>query len=113
MTINILGTDYDIKYQSEEENQKFTALEATGLAELYSKIIYIEKLDKDDIRAYDNLDVYQEKVLRHELFHAIFHECGLSKYTEDEGLVECLAQLYPKIENIMRQAHNIHIKEKQ
>ena len=39
------------------------------------------------------------QVLRHEMVHAMFYECGLTDYMRDETLVEALACIYPKAMN--------------
>lgn len=103
--INVLGTDYDVLVKSEKENPKLK--EANGLCEVYAQKIYIiDQNDRKDNATYENVDEYYHKVLRHELFHAIFAEAGLTDYLEDETLVEALAVLYPKIQKIMEQAES-------
>ena len=51
-----------------------------------------------------NPDGAIRKTVRHELFHAIFHEAGLDCYAEDEVLVDALAILFPKIEQLIKEA---------
>lgn len=106
MHIDILGTPYNIKFMTEKENPKLN--DCTGLAELYSKELIIKTGYEDDFNAYNNITAFREKVLRHEILHAIFHECGLTNYTEDEVLIDFLAVQYPKIQAIMEDVHKIH-----
>lgn len=101
MKIDILGTIYTVERQSWKDNSKL--IENDGLCETYSKRLIINQPQEG---AYDleNIDDYFDKVLRHEIFHAIFHEIGLDKYSQDETLVDALSILYPKIEKIMKNA---------
>lgn len=108
MHIDILGTPYNIKFATSKEYPKFELLDANGLGELYSKEIYIRTGYEADPNCFNNITEYREKVLRHEILHAIFHECGLTNYTEDETLIEFLAVQYPKIQAIMENVHKIH-----
>lgn len=108
MHIDILGTPYNIKFATRKEYPKFDIAEADGLAELYSKELYIRTEYEDDLNCFNNITDYREKVLRHELFHAIFHECGLDKYSEDEELVNFLALQYHKIVDIMEKGKELH-----
>lgn len=108
MHIDILGTPYNIKFQTSKENPKFDLLDANGLCELYSKEILIRTGYEDDPGCFKNITQYREKILRHELFHAIFHECGLDKYSDDEELVNFLALQYNKIVDIMEKGKELH-----
>lgn len=98
MEINILGTEYELLFLSEEECSKLTAMGADGLAELYSKKLIVNKdIICDDPRVIDNINEYIKKVARHEMIHAYFHESGLDDYCNDEVLVDWLAIQLPKI----------------
>lgn len=107
MKLNVLGTVYEIKFQTQEENPKLTD-DINGLAELYSKELFVKTGYENNPDCYNNIEAYREKVLIHECMHAIFHESGLSKYTEDEDLVEFLAQQYGKIISIVERAKFLH-----
>lgn len=108
MHIDILGTPYNIKFETDSENSKLSALDANGIAELYSKELIIRTGYEDDPKCFKNITDFREKVIMHEVFHAIFHECGLDCYGDDETLVNFLAVQYPKIERIMDSARKIH-----
>lgn len=108
MHIDILGTPYNIKFNTDEEYPKLNSQDADGLAELYSKELIIRTGYEDDKSCYNNILDYREKVLRHEIIHAIFHESGLQNYCDDEALVNFLAIQYPKIKAIMDKAKEIH-----
>ena len=104
-TLNILGVSYDVIVETPEENSKLR--NADGLCEIFAKQLIINDSDRHDVDAWSNMNEYYQKVLRHEIFHAILAECGASKYYEDEDLVELLALLYPRIEKIMHEAKKI------
>lgn len=106
MHIDILGVPYNIKFQTEKENPKLN--DCNGLCESYSKEIIVKTGYEDDPNCFNNIIAFREKVLRHELFHAIFHECGMDKYGDDEDLVNLLAVQYEKIVSIMNKAKEIH-----
>ena len=93
--IHVLGTPYTIN------NDHDTVTDRYGDCERYAKEIniYHKSFEGDD--TCKCVEKVINKTIRHELFHAIFHEAGLDEYSEDETLVDCLAILYPKIEKIM------------
>ena len=106
--INILGTWYQVLNQTEEENSKI--FDKDGMCELYSKKLIIDTSTKNDKEAVENIDDYFHSVLRHECFHAIFHEIGHgADYCRDEALIDILASLYPKIRKIIDAVDNIKI----
>jgi len=99
MTIDILGTDYEIIRQYENENSKLK--EANGLCETWSKKIVIE-IPEDDPMNVENIDAFERKVLRHEIVHAFLFESGLSSnsdWARNEEVVDWIALQFPKIED--------------
>lgn len=94
--INILGVKYDIR----ETQLDYDTL---GRCNRYSKVIELNKDLADICECKESIDVIKAQVLRHEILHAAFHECGLSKYAEDESLVELLAIQFPKIIQAMKE----------
>lgn len=108
-TINILGTTYTILKRSQHETPKMES--AAGLCENYSHEIYIDT-DKENYKEPPEcFNTYLHKILRHEAFHALFYECGMNKYSEDEDLVEALAILYPKLKVIMTALDALEIEK--
>ena len=106
----MLGQEYEILVMSEDEYPKLRSANASGLAELYSKQLVLNKDSmKEDAETYNNLAEYTDKVLRHEIVHAYFHESGLSNYCQDEVLVEWVAQQLPKM---MGTVHDARVKFK-
>ena len=110
MTVNILGTDYEVITQTEEENPKLK--EAYGLCEMYSKKIVLSDI-KEDVMNVDNIEAFKRKVVRHEIIHAFFAESGLrsnSDYAQNEELVDWIAIQFPKILLFMRYRVNVLFK---
>ena len=77
-----------------------------GECDRYTKIIRINKDAFEGENVTFNPDGAIRKTVRHELFHAIFHEAGLDCYAEDEVLVDALAILFPKIEQLIKEAQD-------
>lgn len=105
-TVNILGTEYEILVQSEDDNPKLK--ECDGLCEQYSKKIVLNdgKYAENEVMTVENLEEYKKKVLRHELFHAFFGEAGLrshSDYAENEELIDWLAIMSPRIFKVFQE----------
>ncbi|MCK4258764.1 MAG: hypothetical protein KAX49_07285 [Halanaerobiales bacterium] len=98
--INILGQDYVIKYGDRSNDPKLEDVNA--YVEIWSKEIVIDKdlLSKRSTKEVNNLELYRDKVLRHEIIHALFHESGLRDYFDDEELVDWIALTYPKMKEI-------------
>lgn len=104
--VNILGTEYNIIFQSEEENPKLKNCD--GLCEQYSKDIVVSDFSntQNDIMCVENLEEYKKKVLRHEIIHAFFGESGLrssSEFAENEELVDWIAIQFPKIQKVFEE----------
>lgn len=98
--ISILGTDYKIIECDEAQMQD---KDNDGECDRYTKTIRINSDAFVGENLTQDIKGAKSKVIRHELFHAIFHEAGLDCYAEDEILVDALAILYPKIEKIMEE----------
>lgn len=105
-TVNILGTEYTVETQSENENPKLK--ECDGLCEQYSKRIILNDMAeaKADVMVVENLDEYRKKVLRHECWHAFFGEAGLRShcdFAESEMLVDWLAIMSPRVFKVLQE----------
>ena len=101
--INILGTNYEIKYQTEKDNPKL--VNANGICETCTKELIINDFVADE-NTLDNVEVYRDKVLRHEVIHAFFHESGLdsnSDYARNEELVDWIAIQFPKMYRVFKE----------
>lgn len=107
--VNILGTEYRIQASCEADNPKMQ--DAAGLCESYIQTIFIDNNEDNYKEPMAGFDAYCHRVLRHEAFHAIFHEAGCKRYNDDEDLIEMLAILYPKIKTIMETVDNLDISK--
>ena len=100
--VNVLGTKYYIYFLPENEMQ---IEDADGYCERWSKEIFINEdafnPNQPDIAK--DVHLAKNKVIRHELIHAVFHEAGLRDYCEDETLIDALAILVPKMCKIFKQ----------
>lgn len=109
--VNILGQEYTIKFQSEEENPKLK--KADGICEFYSKEIIVCDV-KEDEETFNNMREYKNKVLRHEIIHAFIHESGLdvmSEWARNEEMVDFFAYQIPKIAKLFNEIKNIQEEE--
>lgn len=96
--VSILGTNYDIKYTTPEEDIKLTG--CGGYCDSTIKAIKIEDIENDPINSLTNLDVCMRKVARHEIIHAFLVESGLdshSSWATNEEMVDYFARQLEKI----------------
>lgn len=101
--INILGQEYEVKIQNEEENPKLK--KADGVCEFYSKEIIVCDAQEDE-ETFNNMQEYRNKVLRHEIIHAFIHESGLdvmSDWARNEEMVDFFAYQIPKIAKLFKE----------
>lgn len=85
--INILGTTYTTHVVSTKDIDNHA-----GMCEFYKKKISICN-DFDDIED-------KQRVIRHEILHAFFHESGLNEYADNETLVDFIATQFPKLHKL-------------
>lgn len=107
MTINILGTPYELIEQSEKENPKLE--EADGICEQYSKKIVIADYLREptDKMTVENHEEFRKKVIRHEIIHAFLGENGLrscSDWAENEEMVDWFAIMFEKLYRAFNEA---------
>lgn len=99
MTVNILGTDYDVVISTAEKEPKLS--DCDGYCDKTSKRIVV--CDKDDTCDLDDFDWYLKKCLRHEIIHAFMFESGLhenwqhQKFGQEETTVDWIATQFPKM----------------
>lgn len=114
MTVNILGTEYEIVIGNEENYPKLKQVD--GYTDTSIKKIVI--LDVGTIKYSDenikDLTSYQQKVTRHEIIHAFFYESGLwvnsndvEQWATNEEMVDWLAIQLPKIYKAFREVRCI------
>mgnify|MGYP004508125839 CR=1 FL=1 len=103
MTIDVLGTTYTIYYKP------LTDLD--GYCDKTTKEIVIST--KDDNCNLGNFEIYQNKVLRHEIIHAFMFESGLAENWEhmelgqEETVIDWFAIQGLKIYKAWQQANCI------
>lgn len=111
MTVNILGTDYEIVSGSREKYPRLKV--ADGYTDTSIKQIVIldfNTLEKDDANIKD-FSYLAKKVTRHKIIHAFFYESGLWVNSNDiegwamnEEMIDWLAIQFPKIHKAFKNA---------
>lgn len=97
--INVLGTEYTIELK-EKDTDTFLQ-KCDGYCDKTSKKIVV--LTKGEDCELDNFEVYQKKVIRHEIIHAFLIESGLQEnfqkeqWGHDETTVDWIAVQFPKL----------------
>lgn len=101
--VNIMGTEYTIKYCEESEHPLLKEKNRDGCFDASTKeIIICEKKADCELQDYNE---WKKVVLRHEIIHAFFFESGLDTSTfqwvggwaENEEMVDWMAIQFPKI----------------
>lgn len=97
-TVNILGTEYGITMNCDEEDRD-------GDANFYSKIIRIRPVEKllDKEATDTEREIRKKHVARHELFHSFLWEAGETELAYDEHIVDWLATISPKIFKVFQE----------
>ena len=90
MIVDILGTEYTVT----RNTSAIEGMGADGICQAYNRKIIYRDL-KDFLEDIDS--VLAKKLRRDEVIHAFFAESGLSKYGDDEVLVDWIAKQMPKI----------------
>lgn len=99
-TVNILGTTYTIKEQSERDNKLLEGCD--GYCDYTTKEIVVEREIEGTLR---DMEVYIRKVLRHEIIHAFLLESGLA---ECSGDTDCWAKNEAMVDWFARQGQKIY-----
>lgn len=100
--IDILGTEWTIKRQSEAENSLLAT--RAGYCDWTTRMIFVEYAVHED-GSYGDMDKYYRKVLRHEIVHAFLFESGLY---ENSTSAEYWATNEEMVEWIARQGLKLH-----
>lgn len=97
--MNIMGTEYKILKGRDSYLQ---SIDADGVCESYEKLISVRSEDilLDQSSTPEAKTKRYKEVMRHEIIHAFFHECGLDDYSNDEVLVNFLAIQFPKLKQL-------------
>lgn len=105
-TVNILGSEYKIKYVSSEELEGLC-----GTTDFYTKEICISKMNgSEEILQTDNLQGFIKAVLRHEIVHAFLYESGLDmqsgeceSWANNETIIDWIALQTPKMFKVFQE----------
>lgn len=105
--IRILGTEYDLNFVPEKELEY---IGADGATDYSIKTIRIGIFVPQQCSLAD-LEVYQRKVLRHEIIHAFLYESGLCEcsgrvdsWANNETMVDWFAYQHNKIHEVFKEA---------
>ena len=102
--IKVLGTPYGMYIDTNKENPKMRG--GRAYVELWSKKIVFSSYESYSTTI-ESLFEYAAALIRHEIIHAMFHECGLTTYGDDEVLVEWLSQKMPQLHKVCKEAIDI------
>lgn len=100
VNVNVLGTDYSVIFASEQEEPRLCGMD--GFCDDSAKEIYVDDMSKaaQSPDSKKDLSAYRNKVIRHELTHAMLSESGLqseSDWARNEELVDWIAIQGPKL----------------
>ena len=107
--IDILGTTYKIAFKNRKQDKKLEDVD--GYTDTYLKNIVVSKKE-DFCEQWDKqrIEIYQNKVLRHEIVHAYLYESGLDvnsnksySWAENEEMVDWIAIQSPKLFKIYKE----------
>ena len=106
-SIDILGSAWRVQFR--EQKQDKTLEECDGYCDASENLIVV-KIPEEDSMSLGNLENYQKKVLRHEIFHAFLFESGMghcSSYVDcwatNEEMVDWFAIQSPKIFRVFQE----------
>lgn len=104
MTINILGTDYEIVNGGQEQYPRLKVVDGytdTSIKQIV--ILDFNTIEKDNANIKD-FPTLSKKVTRHEIIHAFFYESGLwvnsnvvEQWAMNEEMIDWIAIQFPKI----------------
>ena len=103
MTINILGQDYDFQEISAKEDTRLA--DNDGYHDGYAKLIRVNNdYNENHPSSIRDIPMYRKRVTRHEVIHAFFEESGVTKWRDDEALVNWISLQFPKMLKVFQQA---------
>lgn len=101
MTIKICGVPYKIAFKTDAKEPLFSALKADGFTDFSTRNIVVRDVrDVDSVSLQEDRIGYMDKVLRHEIVHAMLHESGLDIecHWVCEEAVDWIALQFPKLQ---------------
>lgn len=103
MKVNILGTEYKIETHKISEDEHMKKNNFMGYCWYDEKLIVIADMSEKEYFQFDNKDAemnFKNKVLRHEMIHAMLYESGLStccEWANNEIMIDWIALQVPKM----------------
>lgn len=100
LLVNILGQEYRIIF-SDVTDPRLEA--ADGYCDFTTKQIVIRSDIPETVDTVSDLNVYKNKVLRHEIIHAFLYESGLdnNSWGGNEEIVDWIALQFVKIVDVV------------
>lgn len=101
--VNILGTEWSIKFGNESEYPSLDGIDGYADSSTKEIVVYDMKKAAGQPGAKGNLQGYQKSCVRHEIIHAFMEESGLANNFEhkpigiDDTMVDWFAIQSPKI----------------
>lgn len=98
MMVNILGTEYIIRFVPEEEDPELK--DCDGYCDETAKEIVVKQYKHGEPESKKNLELQEQKNRRHEIIHAFLSESGLaenSEWAQNEEMVDWIAKQGPKL----------------
>ena len=106
MKINVLGTKYEVIIGNKKNDPKLN--ECDGYCDESTKRIVISDLGlfEPEVMDVEDKQVVRERILRHEVIHAMMFESGLghdSEWAHNEEMVDWIARQFCKMTVIFKQ----------
>ena len=98
MKVNILGTEYIIRFVPEEADKWLN--DCDGYCDDTAKEIVVKQYKRGEPLGKRNLEMQEQKNHRHEIIHAFLCEIGLaenSEWAQNEEMVDWFAKQGPKL----------------
>ena len=97
-TVDILGTKYAVYFVPEERDD--TLKDYDGYCDETVKEVVVKKYKRGEPGSKKNLELQEQKNIRHEIIHAFLFESGLaenSEWAQNEEMVDWIAKQGPKL----------------
>lgn len=109
MTIDVLGTDYEVRLVADTEDPKLKDDYIDGYCDCTTKVIAVKVNQEEDSNTLEDLNVYRDKVLKHEIVHAFMNESGLreNSWACNEEIVDWIAIQFDKMFETIAMAKKI------
>lgn len=108
MKINVLGTEYSVDVKTKTEDSYLQ--ECDGYCDKTTKRIVVAAEEADN--ELGSYEVYQKKIIRHEIIHAFLFESGLhenfehsKQYGHEETMIDWMAIQFPKMQKAFIEAN--------